>query len=108
MKSRWLLSLVALSLVIAACGGNGETTTTTAASGTTTTQGGGDDTTTTTEGSGDIQYDVGVTPAPCDDAVNDGNGCIYLGIISRSEEHTSELQSRPHLVCRLLLEKKNH
>src|SRR3989442_5650384 len=25
---------------------------------------------------------------------------------SRSEEHTSELQSRPHLVCRLLLEKK--
>src|SRR3989442_4716088 len=27
---------------------------------------------------------------------------------ARSEEHTSELQSRPHLVCRLLLEKKNH
>src|SRR5690554_7773071 len=26
--------------------------------------------------------------------------------IFRSEEHTSELQSRPHLVCRLLLEKK--
>src|SRR5205809_5119045 len=26
----------------------------------------------------------------------------------RSEEHTSELQSRLHLVCRLLLEKKNH
>src|SRR3989442_5401202 len=25
---------------------------------------------------------------------------------NRSEEHTSELQSRPHLVCRLLLEKK--
>src|SRR5690554_7091806 len=25
----------------------------------------------------------------------------------RSEEHTSELQSRPHLVCGLLLEKKN-
>src|SRR3989442_2950400 len=25
----------------------------------------------------------------------------------RSEEHTSELQSRPHLVCRLLREKKN-
>src|SRR3989442_10799043 len=29
-------------------------------------------------------------------------GCIH----QRSEEHTSELQSRPHLVCRLLLEKK--
>src|SRR5439155_10390236 len=27
-------------------------------------------------------------------------------IIARSEEHTSELQSRGHLVCRLLLEKK--
>src|SRR5690554_3039969 len=27
---------------------------------------------------------------------------------ARSEEHTSELQSRPHLVCRLLLEKKNN
>src|SRR5690554_7024919 len=26
--------------------------------------------------------------------------------LKRSEEHTSELQSRPHLVCRLLLEKK--
>src|SRR5690554_7701011 len=30
-----------------------------------------------------------------------------LAIVMRSEEHTSELQSRPHLVCRLLLEKKN-
>src|SRR3712207_8282692 len=27
---------------------------------------------------------------------------------SRSEEHTSELQSRQYLVCRLLLEKKTH
>src|SRR5690554_3357361 len=31
------------------------------------------------------------------------NGGVWQG---RSEEHTSELQSRPHLVCRLLLEKK--
>src|SRR2546429_2295745 len=30
----------------------------------------------------------------------------YNGIKGRSEEHTSELQSRLHLVCRLLLEKK--
>src|SRR5690554_7777261 len=29
-----------------------------------------------------------------------------LDNFERSEEHTSELQSRPHLVCRLLLEKK--
>src|SRR5262245_64680231 len=28
--------------------------------------------------------------------------------VSRSEEHTSELQSIRHLVCRLLLEKKKH
>src|SRR5690625_6504178 len=28
-------------------------------------------------------------------------------VSTRSEEHTSELQSRGHLVCRLLLEKKN-
>src|SRR5690554_2959582 len=33
---------------------------------------------------------------------------IYFGFDIRSEEHTSELQSRPHLVCRLLLEKKNN
>src|SRR2546422_6457382 len=30
------------------------------------------------------------------------------GRTRRSEEHTSELQSRLHLVCRLLLEKKKH
>src|SRR3712207_7902522 len=30
------------------------------------------------------------------------------GSAVRSEEHTSELQSRQYLVCRLLLEKKNH
>src|SRR5690625_6417943 len=29
-------------------------------------------------------------------------------VLTRSEEHTSELQSRGHLVCRLLLEKKKH
>src|SRR3712207_7568101 len=30
----------------------------------------------------------------------------HLGVQPRSEEHTSELQSRQYLVCRLLLEKK--
>src|SRR2546422_4046014 len=42
--------------------------------------------------------------APAELEGNPGNceGRIYL----RSEEHTSELQSRLHLVCRLLLEKK--
>src|SRR5690625_5770073 len=33
-------------------------------------------------------------------------GAFVRNTISRSEEHTSELQSRGHLVCRLLLEKK--
>src|SRR5690554_1093794 len=34
---------------------------------------------------------------------------VHYGVPQpRSEEHTSELQSRPHLVCRLLLEKKKH
>src|SRR2546422_7616529 len=31
---------------------------------------------------------------------------LLLEVVRRSEEHTSELQSRLHLVCRLLLEKK--
>src|SRR5690554_7649393 len=36
-----------------------------------------------------------------------GDATIAGQTTIRSEEHTSELQSRPHLVCRLLLEKKN-
>src|SRR6266436_8710703 len=39
-------------------------------------------------------------------ARSDRAGCPHRG--SRSEEHTSELQSRLHLVCRLLLEKKKN
>src|SRR2546429_8241520 len=34
------------------------------------------------------------------------SGCTGTAEANRSEEHTSELQSRLHLVCRLLLEKK--
>src|SRR3989442_2230696 len=41
-------------------------------------------------------------PAPFGPISPNGAGKSTL----RSEEHTSELQSRPHLVCRLLLEKK--
>src|SRR2546429_5358228 len=37
-----------------------------------------------------------------------GTGSKALIGDCRSEEHTSELQSRLHLVCRLLLEKKKH
>src|SRR5690554_8015788 len=58
-----------------------------------------------------------VTP---DERLQGGDRLVFVGetdaiidvlringlVPSRSEEHTSELQSRPHLVCRLLLEKK--
>src|SRR3712207_8712053 len=33
-------------------------------------------------------------------------GFLGVSLLTRSEEHTSELQSRQYLVCRLLLEKK--
>src|SRR3712207_7312231 len=39
--------------------------------------------------------------------VADLGGPVERGDVARSEEHTSELQSRQYLVCRLLLEKKN-
>src|SRR3712207_7841059 len=39
-------------------------------------------------------------------AQRDGRDDDRLGVLGRSEEHTSELQSRQYLVCRLLLEKK--
>src|SRR3712207_7678825 len=35
-------------------------------------------------------------------------GSVTISDLVRSEEHTSELQSRQYLVCRLLLEKKKH
>src|SRR3712207_8275149 len=38
--------------------------------------------------------------------VGRAGGAVRAGHVLRSEEHTSELQSRQYLVCRLLLEKK--
>src|SRR5262245_65316776 len=38
----------------------------------------------------------------------DGTSCCRVPQVGRSEEHTSELQSLRHLVCRLLLEKKKN
>src|SRR3989442_2962762 len=40
-------------------------------------------------------------------AIAIGRFSLWKFVAARSEEHTSELQSRPHLVCRLLLEKKH-
>src|SRR5437899_5296365 len=38
--------------------------------------------------------------------VTSQNSAVRIPLLKRSEEHTSELQSLRHLVCRLLLEKK--
>jgi hypothetical protein len=67
-------------MVAAACGDD-DATTTTAAPATTTT-GAATTTAPTTPPPPETAIDVGVTPAPCADAVNEGNGCIYLGIIT--------------------------
>src|SRR2546429_4152894 len=50
----------------------------------------------------------GLDPAPAGGGPDTERGRVLLprGDRGRSEEHTSELQSRLHLVCRLLLEKK--
>src|SRR5690349_22579720 len=45
-------------------------------------------------------------PGPAHPAGTDGGGLSETPAAMRSEEHTSELQSRRDLVCRLLLEKK--
>src|SRR5258708_22103055 len=42
------------------------------------------------------------------ESLNRAGRSLTGGHIMRSEEHTSELQSPDHLVCRLLLEKKNN
>src|SRR2546429_3353033 len=48
---------------------------------------------------------TGATDGPGSEAIG-GAGYDFAWGRQRSEEHTSELQSRLHLVCRLLLEKK--
>src|SRR2546429_5294172 len=47
-------------------------------------------------------------PAGLGDLLLRGRALHFGAVLQRSEEHTSELQSRLHLVCRLLLEKKKH
>jgi ABC-type branched-subunit amino acid transport system substrate-binding protein len=72
-QMRWrrnAATLCAVALVAAACGnGDGD--------GAAAPDDNGDDT-----GSGEITFDIGVTEEPCPDAVNEDNGCIYLGILS--------------------------
>src|ERR1035438_10619951 len=57
----------------------------------------------------DRRYATGDSPPTVDRPPSSGPwNCSSKRCRARSEEHTSELQSLRHLVCRLLLEKKNN
>src|SRR3712207_7617206 len=59
---------------------------------------------------GNVQLRPGKRPRPIALRMNVGD-CLqinFTNLLARSEEHTSELQSRQYLVCRLLLEKKKN
>src|SRR3712207_7938376 len=55
---------------------------------------------------GDLHVEVGLVDALVELAGDLDRALGVHGHLGRSEEHTSELQSRQYLVCRLLLEKK--
>src|SRR5258708_11375039 len=61
---------------------------------------------------GTLRIIAGTPGAPVDAARQAVDACSRVAQrsqeLARSEEHTSELQSPDHLVCRLLLEKKKH
>src|SRR2546429_3231202 len=54
----------------------------------------------------DLRRGAGIARGHADEAGKALEGLMSREHVVRSEEHTSELQSRLHLVCRLLLEKK--
>src|SRR3712207_6942633 len=62
-------------------------------------------------GNGSSDSDPHTTPAQVNGlnkVIAIATGRYHALALKRSEEHTSELQSRQYLVCRLLLEKKKH
>src|SRR5690606_41622717 len=56
---------------------------------------------------GDCAARVGACRSCSTNSVSPASGAALNSSCIRSEEHTSEVQSRENLVCRLLLEKKN-
>src|SRR5690606_41192346 len=62
-----------------------------------------------TSGNFDSQFSFTIEDVQLKTIVNptDPSDTLCVPTYTRSEEHTSELQSRENLVCRLLLEKKN-
>lgn len=73
----------AMALALTACGGGDDDPDDPGDTGAATEDPGTEDPgTEDPDASGDIATDVGVTEEPCPDAVNDDNGCIYLGILS--------------------------
>src|SRR3712207_8425900 len=57
---------------------------------------------------GGVRVDVDVEEVPVEEQVSVRDETVRVERRRRSEEHTSELQSRQYLVCRLLLEKKKN
>src|SRR3712207_6853781 len=58
------------------------------------------------DGSVPVGVHPNVTPESCGRRSGRLASLTYQGVRRRSEEHTSELQSRQYLVCRILLEKQ--
>src|SRR3712207_8763438 len=57
---------------------------------------------------GILAHELGSLEKLMEASVEELDAIPEIGLTVRSEEHTSELQSRQYLVCRLLLEKKNN
>src|SRR5690625_5871180 len=109
MRRKWTLLLalgLLLSLFLVACGGNDDAADNAGDSE------GNDDATESEENSSDenvLNFTNGDQIPTMDSSMaTDEYAFQFLGATmeGRSEEHTSELQSRGHLVCRLLLPKK--
>src|SRR5688572_32054339 len=51
-------------------------------------------------------YSTAVVPTPLDRSTDRSEQEMFAGMLRRSEEHTSELQSQSNIVCRLLIDKE--